>query len=153
MADHLQDQIMGAIKQTLMDAATNAGESVTIDGVDLQPIGKGDWIEIEAGGDESESTTIGFPPNQLRLFDIVIRCGVARKAAWRNAAGELAKQVEQALNASVSIFKAGGLASGGVHYASSTPDKDGTADKVVYTITQVWQARYRCAANAPDTPL
>lgn len=154
MADHLQDQIMNSVKATLIAAATAAGMDVVIDGVDPIPVGKSDWISIEAGPEISEPQTIGFPPIRQREFSFTLVLVAVRKTDWRVAASTLLKQSEAALSASTATFSAGGKARGGIHYiGTETPEKDGTGQDVVYRIPARFAARYSCAANTPDTPV
>lgn len=154
MADHLQDQLMAYLKATLVAAGTAAGSEVFIEGVDPQPSGKTDWYEIEAGPEDAQPHTTGFPPNKLRDFVLILRCCVTRKdGTYRVGAGTLLRQAEAAVAASVNTFRAGGLASRGIHFlGTDEPEKDGASEKVTYCIPARFVARYSANANAPDTP-
>lgn len=154
MADHVQDQILDALSALLIGAGTSAGASVFTERVDELPRNKTKAIEIEAQSEEIESpTNIGWPRTQMRAFALDIRCTVKQQGAYRKAAGNLAKEVEQAIAASQVAQTLGGIASLGVHLSRSVVAKDGSGDKALYSIVQSWTAGYQTRANAPDVPL
>lgn len=151
MADHVQDQILEALKALLVAAGTAAGTDVYIERVD--PIGpnKCPGVEIIAGEESiAPPTNIGWPRVQHRAFEITIRCTVARNTDYRKQAGNLAKEVEAAIAASPQAQTLNGLAREGVHLQRSTTEKDGDGEKALYSIVQTWIAGYRTVANAPD---
>ncbi len=154
MADHVQDQILDGLKALLVAANTSAAGSVFVERVDPLPAGKMPAIEIEAGDEDIEPpTTIGYPRLQSRAFQISIRCTVAANVDYRKAAGNLAKQVEAAIAASLAAQTLAGIAKGGVHLVRSTIEKDGQGEKALYSIVQTWVAGYQTRANAPDVSL
>lgn len=153
MADHVQDQILSALKQRLVAAGTAAGDRVFLERVDELPASKLPAIEIEAGDEDiAPPSGPGWPRLQERVLFISIRVtvGGATAEARRLAAGNLAKQVEMAIAESQALQQLGGLAKHGVHLQRSSVEKDGKADPAFYCINQTWGAGYRTRANAPD---
>jgi hypothetical protein len=154
MADHAQDQILDALQATIVGAATAAAARVYTERVTEIAAASCPAILIEAGDEDIlPPTSLGWPRMQERGFRLDVRCVVAVNAGYRRAAGNLAKQVEKAIAASVAAQQLGGIARGGVHLLKSTVEKDGDGEKALYAIVQTWVAGYQTRANAPDVPL
>ena len=154
MQHHLQDQILSALQQLWLDAATSAGQRVLledVDGVDDMGVPA---IQIEAGPETVEAKSNSVTARtQLRTFDIYARVVVAQNANYRQAAGQLLREIEQAVHASMATATLDGLVADGLHLVATDPDRDGNSAKVTYAIRTLWRARYLCKENAPGTAL
>jgi len=153
MANHMQDQILDAIKATLIAAATSAGTSVRIEGVDELPAASCPAIEIEAGREDVELIGMGRRRSQRREFDVEVRAIVSQSSSYRSAAGNLLKQIEQALRPAAGATLVDVLVPDRIRLVASTPDRDGNAARVTYTIRTVWRAVYFTTEGAPDAPV
>ena len=152
---HLQDQILAALRITLASAATDAGANVRVEPVDEIPAANCPAIDIEAGNETVEYTDLRRK-TQRRDFDVEVRAIVASNTNYREAAGRLLAQIEAALR------PAGGaptfldaLVPDGIRLLGSQPDRDGNAARVTYVLRTLWRCRYfttEGAAQAPTTP-
>ena len=152
MAKHMQDQILGAVRSTLVQAATLAGDQVRIEGVDLLPGSRTPAIEIEAGEEAVELVGSGRDGRrtQRRDFRIEVRCVVASNGDYRGQAGELLAQVEQALNCAAPT-QVDVLVPDRIRLLASRPEIDSRGTQVVYQLRSIWLCRYLTTEGAPRT--
>lgn len=155
MANHVQDQILAYVQTLLAGAGTTAQTRVYTERMDLVRDDSVPFIEIKAGEDtvRTEQGTIGFPRTELHFFQFMTHCTVAVAGTYRVDAGNLAKQVQAALNASRLVNSANGIARNGIQLQGMRPEQDPDAAKPLYSIELVWVAGYMTASNAPDVPL
>lgn len=150
MADHQQDVILQALRAALLAANTAAGDRVRIEGVDPVPADSMPMIEIEAGQEAVRALTVSYPARQERDFDIEVRVLAAQNDDYRATAGRLLAQVEAALNPpGTGAGPVGVLPPGRLRLLGSTPDRDGNASRVVYTIRSLWRVKYFTTEGRP----
>ena len=82
MADHINQQVLDAIKATLVAAGTDAAARVYLDRLDPVPESELPAILIEGVGEVVEVQSVSFPPIYLRQYSLTIswpgirlRCG------------------------------------------------------------------------------
>ena len=150
MAKHMQDQILEAVRCTLVQAATAAGDQVRIEGVDLLPYSKTPAIEIEAGEEAVELLGNGRDGRrtQRRDYRVEVRCVVASNGDYRGQAAALLAQVEQALNG-LAITQVDVLVPDRIRLLASRPETEGRGAQVVYQLRSIWLCRYVTTEGAP----
>lgn len=150
MAEHMQDQILKAVRSTLVQAGTLAGDQVRIEGVDLLAASKTPAIEIEAGEEAVEFVGNGRDGRrtQRRDFRVEVRCVVASNGDYRGQAAELLAQVERALNG-VPVTQVDVLVPDRIRLLASRPETDGRGTQVVYQLRSIWLCRYLTTEGAP----
>ena len=146
MADHINQQVLDAIKATLVAAGTDAGAHVFLDRLDPVPESELPAILIEGIGEVVDTQSVGFPPIYSRQYSLTIACLASGSAA---AARNLGKQVEAALCASLTAFTAGGLAKG-LLLGGANEGKDGAGSTALFDVRQSWTAQIMTVGNAPD---
>lgn len=153
MADHVQVQVLDAVKAALLAAATAAGQRVYLDRTDDLPTSDLAAIDIVGGeevGEESiEYLTMHWPPVQQRSFTFAITSVTRGATGSARAARNLAKQVESTLLGSATAITAGAVAIG-MLLAESGERKDASGELPLAAVRQVWQAQYQTMAGAPD---
>lgn len=153
MADHVQQQILDAVKAVLVAAATVASTRVYLDRVDEVPQANLPAIDIlprDAAAEETiEATTFDWPPTQRRELTFAINCTAAGQTDSAKAARNLGKQVEQALLASLSAVSVGGYSVPLAIIASAT-SSSGAGATALSTQGQTWRALYYTQAGVPD---
>lgn len=154
MSKHMQDQILDAVRSTLVQAGTLAGDQVRIEGVDLLPASKTPAIEIEAGEEVVELISSGRDGRrtQRRDYRVEVRCVVASNGDFRGQAVELLAQVERALN-SPEISHVDVLVPERMRLLGSRPESDSRGNQVVYQLRSVWLCRYITTEGAPRAPI
>lgn len=151
MSKHMQDQILDAIRNTLVQAGTLAGDQVRIEGVDLLPSSKMPALEIEAGEEAIELIGNGRAGQrtQRRDFRIEVRCVVASNSDYRVLAGELLAQVERALHGP-KVTQLDVLVPERIRLLASRPESDSRGTQIVYQLRSVWLCRYLTTEGAPS---
>ena len=152
MPKHMQDQILEAVRSTLVQAGTLAGDQVRIEGVDLLSASKTPAIEIEAGEETVELLANGRDGRrtQRRDFRVEVRCVIASNDDYRGQAAALLAQVERALNGSAPT-QVDVLVPERMRLLASRPETDGRGNQVVYQLRSVWLCRYLTTEGAPST--
>lgn len=154
MADHLQNQILDAVKAALVSAALVATGRVYLDRTDEIPEGGLPAIDILGGdeGDEEsiEYQTVHFPPLQARAFTFPI-ASITRGEDCARSARNLAGDVEAVLLASSGAITVGGRKVS-MLLASSSSTKTGDANTRMCAVRQSWQAQYHTQGGAPTAP-
>lgn len=150
MPKHMQDQILEAVRSTLVQAATSAGDQVRIEGVDLLAGAKTPAIEIEAGEEAVELVGNGRDGRrtQRRDYRVEVRCVVASNGDYRGQAAELLAQVEEALNGPA-LTQVDVLVPERIRLLASRPEIDGRGTQVVYQLRSIWLCRYLTTEGAP----
>jgi hypothetical protein len=150
MADHLQQQILDYVKNTLTAAATAAAGNVFLDRVDELMQVDLPAIHIEGGDEEANLDSLDFPTVSRRTYNFTVCCICGQASGAAKAARNLAGQVESALLASTTTFTAGGAA-GSLGLFGSVESKDANASVALFEVRQNWQASYATFSGAPDT--
>lgn len=150
MFKHMQDQILEAIRGTLLHAGTLAGDQVRVEGVDLLPASTTSAIEIEAGEEAVELLGGGRDGRrtQRRDFRVEVRCVVVSNGDYRGRAGELLAQVERALNGTTTT-QVDVLVPERIRLLASRPESDSRGSQIVYQLRSVWLCRYLTTEGAP----
>lgn len=146
MADHINQQVLEAIKANLVAAATAAGAFVHLDRLDPVPEADIPAILIEGGGEVVDAQTVGFPPIYSRQYSFTVACLASGTA---KAARNLAGQVEAALCASLAAYTANGLAEA-LLLTGSNEGKDGNGTTGLFEVRQSWTAQIMTVGNVPD---
>jgi len=151
MSKHMQDQILEALRSTLVQAATSAGDQVRIEGVDLLAAAKTPALEIEAGEEAVELVGSGRDGRrtQRRDYRVEVRCVVASNGDYRGQAAELLAQVEEALNGPA-LTQVDVLVPERIRLLASRPEIDGRGTQVVYQLRSIWLCRYLTTEGAPS---
>lgn len=154
MAEHMQDQILAAVRNTLIQANTLAGDRVRVEGVDLLSPDKAPALEIEAGEETVALIGNGLAGRrtQQREFRIEVRGVVASNDDYRHQAGELLAQVEEALNGPATT-QVDVLVPDRIRLLGSRPESDGRGAQIVYLMRSVWLCRYITTEGAPRAPV
>lgn len=146
---HLQQQVLDAIKATLVAAVTAAGARVFVDWVDpLQDL-PAILVDEAPDGETTSGTDLG--PLRQRTLAVRVRCVVAAGSTAMAQARSLGLQAEQALAAPGTALAL--LARGGVVMQSSRPNLDGDGDRVAALREQDWLVTYFTTSEAPDVPV
>jgi hypothetical protein len=152
MADFMQDQILQAFKQTLIQAATAAGTRVRIEGVDMRSTSATPGIDIEAGDEEVAAVSMGAGQTGartlMREFRVEVH-GVIATASddYRTQASSLHQQIERALLSASPTFLDAVLRER-PRLMGIRPDKDGEGSKVVYVMRSMWLCKYSAKEGA-----
>lgn len=153
MADHVQQQILEAVQTALVAAATAASTRVYLDRVNELPQANLPAIDIlgpnDAGEESIEHVTMGWPPVQQRSYRFSIASVTQGASGSPAASRNLAKQVEQALMASLGAITLGTSAID-LRLESSAEQKDGAASLPLFAVSQSWRASYHTLAGTPD---
>lgn len=152
MTDFKQDQILQAIKQTLIQAATAAGARVRIEGVDMRSASGTPCIEIEAGDEEVAAVSMGGgqtgPRTLMREFRVEVQSVICTTADdYRRQASSLHQQVERALFSASPTFLDAVLPER-PRLMGIRPDKDGEGSKVTYVMRSMWLCKYSAKEGA-----
>lgn len=145
MADHLHQQVLDAYQATLVAAATSAASRVYLDRLDELPQASVPALLIEGRGESVENIAVDWQHIQQRAYTFTVTAIAATNAAARN----LAKQVEQALFASLSAATAGSKAKQ-LRLVGGVDDRDGAAATGLHSVTQTYVADLVTLAGTPD---
>jgi len=145
MADHLHQQVLEAYQATLVAAATSAGSRVYLDRLDEVPQASLPALLIEGRGEAVDNIAVDWQHIQQRAYTLTVTAIAASSAAARN----LAKQVEQALFASLSAATAAGKAKQ-LRLVGGAEDRDGAAATGLYSVAQTYIADLVTLAGTPD---
>jgi len=151
MAAHAQQQILDAVKAALVAAATDAAARVHIDRVDEYTEADLPAIRITAGDEPVEPLALHIRAAQRREMELEIACVTAGASAMADAR-ELAKQVEQALYATVSVNTLSGKCSA-LTLTNVSPQLVAGASVLMAEVRHTWRATYHVRAGVPDTPV
>lgn len=146
---HAQQQVLDALRTTLVAAATLAGARVFVDRAD--PLQAQDLPAIlvdEAPEGETTQSGESLGPLYQRFLSVRVTCVVANGSTAKAQARELGLQAEKALAAAGTAIHT--LAKGGVALQSSRPLDDPTADRLLAAREQDWLVTYFTHATAPD---
>ncbi len=145
---HAQQQILDALRTTLVAAATSAGARVYVDRAD--PLQAHDLpallVDESPEGETTQSGDLG--PIYTRALAVRVTCVVAAGSTAKAQARELGLQSEKAMAAPGTALQA--VAKGGVVLQSSRPLDDATADRLFAAREQDWLFTYFTDATAPD---
>jgi len=150
MADHVQQQVLDAVKAALIAAATDAGTRVYLDRVDEILQTNLPAIDILGDGFDDDAETIerlsiSFPYLQKHTYGFGIGAIATTAAAARN----LGKQVAAALLASRSAITVDSTAIDMAQTGSGMSRESGAAVPL-FRAQQAWQAIYHTQAGTPD---
>lgn len=152
MADFMQDQILQAFKQTLIQAATAAGTRVRIEGVGMRSALATPGIDIEAGDEEVAAVSMGAGQTGartlMREFRVEVHGVIATTADdYRTQASSLHQQIERALLSASPTFLDAVLRER-PRLMGIRPDKDGEGSKVIYVMRSMWLCKYSAKEGA-----
>ncbi|BEP42261.1 hypothetical protein [Variovorax sp. V15] len=144
---HVQEQILTAVVDRLIDAGTAAGANVFLDRVDpLQDDELPALLVFEAPQGESAQpyTVSGI---EQRQYAVRIAGVVSHGSAYGARARDLGLQVEKALSGNAALLR---LAKGGARIASSRLTLSGDAEEARAAREQTWLFTYLVRPTAPD---
>src|SRR5689334_10084342 len=134
MAMHIQDQILGRLKEIIAAASIVEAGRVLLEGVDEIPAAAAPTIKIDCGPEAVETLTLAFPRTLRRTLDVYIFVVVAQNADFRLRAGDLLARLERAL-----YTPEGRALANDIRLIATDPDRDGNAAQVTYTIRTLWR--------------
>lgn len=155
MTEHMQEQILQALRMDLVLAATSAGDRVSAEGVNSRPVGELPAIDIDAADENVAEVTRGKGGQStlLREFLVDVTCIATGKTgrAVRAEAMELHACVEERLGSPVPGLLSGLLCER-PQLKGIRRQKDDAGAQLIYSVRSVWLCRYITAEGAPRGP-
>lgn len=148
MADHVQQQILVALKATLIAAATAAGGRVYVDHPDELVASMLPAIVITPGDEDIDNQALGLPYLQMRSLELEV-IAVCTGSGAAAAARDLGRAIEAALYATESAATVGGLARP-LELMRVAPRLNGQGADIVAEVRQAWRVMYATETGAPD---
>lgn len=147
---HLQWQILDAVRTTLAAADTAAGARVRVEGLNHLPLSALPAIEIEVGDEEVERKTFGRDGRPTLQRDLLIEIGCIVKGGGDHLgrASELLAQVEEALCAEgPTVLDV--LLDTRPRLRGTRAQHDDAGAEPIYRISSAWSCRYFTAEGRP----
>lgn len=150
--EHIQQQILDAIQQTLATGGTAAGMRVYLEPLDPLEDDKLPAIVVEEArpGDRASEATVSAM--QERTLDVAITCVVTHAQDYGRNTRALGLEVEKLLAAFPMPTALRGIVKA-IQYVGSHPEFSGEGRMALAARIQIWRCTYFCQAHAPDVPL
>jgi hypothetical protein len=148
MANHVRRQIREAAA-TLLTGLPSTGARVYQSRVHV--LGDADLpcLQLTTNEEQAGISSIGSPPLLNRILNLQVRATAKASVNLDDALDEMIKEVETALNASVSANTLGGLAKQ-IDLNSIYIDMNADAEMPIGQATMSFNVLYKTVANAPD---
>lgn len=144
---HVQEQILAAVVERLIDADTAAGSNVFLDRVDPLQADELPALLVDESpqGESSQPYTVGGL--EQRQYAVRVASVVSHTTAYGSRARDLGLQVEKALSSASVLTR---LAKGGVRIVSSRLTLSGEVEEAKAARQQTWLFTYVVRPSAPD---